>query len=209
MFRKQPSGDRRQRHRFSGLSAGRSQEQAKRAPRISSRMGHRTGFARPQAHPSTSSGRTEPLGAERCGSKTACAVLDSAKSLLASRWHVQVTSEASAANSFKRGPRDWLRQTAGAAAPSGLSAAAPKPPARFWTARGACASRAGTSGELHAVSDRGGSKSSTCPSTAQATTSRSLQTVGESRGWWATARQSSRPETSIRPWSRSQHCAAR
>lgn len=34
---------------------------------------------------------------------------------------------------FKPGPRDWLSQTAGAAAPSGLEPAAPKLPEQVWT----------------------------------------------------------------------------
>ncbi len=50
-----------------------------------------------------------------------------------------------------------LRRPQGAAAPSGLSAAAPNPPARVWTAQRVCASCADTSRALHAVSNRGGS----------------------------------------------------
>jgi len=56
----------------------------------------------------------------------------------------------------KQGPRDWLRQTAGAAAPEGLTTAAPNLPAQVWTGGRAGASGAGTSRELHEVSDRGG-----------------------------------------------------
>ena len=59
-------------------------------------------------------------------------------------------------SSIKQGPRDWLSQTAGAAAPSGLTTAAPNLPAQVWTGRRADAAGVGTSRELHAVSDRGG-----------------------------------------------------
>ena len=61
----------------------------------------------------------------------------------------------------KQGPQDWLRQTAGAAAPQGLEPAAPNLPQQFWTG-----DRSKASGErrparcraLHAVSDREGSQ---------------------------------------------------
>ena len=60
---------------------------------------------------------------------------------------------------FKQGPRDWLCQTAGAAAPSGLEPAAPNLLEQVWTG-----DRCEASGELrparcsvvHAVSNRGG-----------------------------------------------------
>ena len=60
----------------------------------------------------------------------------------------------------QQGPRDWLRQTAGAAAPSGLEPAAPKLLEQLWTGDRSEASgerRPASCIDTHAVNDRGGS----------------------------------------------------
>ena len=59
----------------------------------------------------------------------------------------------------KQGSRDWLCQTAGAAAPSGLETAAPKLLEQLWTGARSEAFgewRPARCRELHEVSERGG-----------------------------------------------------
>ena len=58
---------------------------------------------------------------------------------------------------FKQGPRNRLRRAAGAAAPAGLTTAAPNLPAQVWTGGRANASGVGTSRALREASNRGGS----------------------------------------------------
>jgi hypothetical protein len=74
-------------------------------------------------------------------------VLDS--KIMNERWGVKT----------RRGPRDWLCQTAGAAAPSGLEPAAPNLPEQVWTGARSEASgerRPARCRELRVVNDRGG-----------------------------------------------------
>ncbi len=61
--------------------------------------------------------------------------------------------------STKQGPRDWLRQRAGAAVPSGLEPAAPNLPAQVWTGDRSEASgerRPARCSDPHEVGERGG-----------------------------------------------------
>jgi hypothetical protein len=105
----------------------------------------------------------------------------------AARLRATKTGEVRQGSQFKQGPRDWLRQTAGAAAPPGLEPAAPNLLEQVWTGARREASgerRPARCRELHAVSDRGGHGRSAGPPQARPAPSggRELHAVSDRGG---------------------------